>query len=68
MTPAEIPVDVGVAAVLLASVANTLFKAAVALVNSRGALLAPIALGIGGQLLALGVGALALPRLLAGSG
>lgn len=57
MTPSQIPVEVGVGAVLLACVTNTVFKAAIAVFNSKGALLKPIAVGIGGQLLGLVAGA-----------
>lgn len=53
MTPDQVPVAVGVGAILLASVANTIFKAAIAIFNSKGALLSPILLGIGSQLLAI---------------
>lgn len=68
MTPAEIPIDIGVGAVLLASVTNTLFKAGLALFNSKGALVKPIAVGIGSQLLAMAIGAFVFSRVLAGSG
>lgn len=59
MTPVDLATDVGVAAVCLAVVANTLFKAGIAVVNSRRALLRPVALGFGVQLLALMAGLLA---------
>ena len=68
MVPAQIPVDVGVGGVLLASVANTVFKAAVAVFNSRGGLLKPIAIGLGAQVLALAVGLYVASTFAAGSG
>ena len=57
MSPDEIPVKVGVIAVLLACLTNTAFKAAIAVFNSKAALLRPIAIAIGAQLVALAVGA-----------
>lgn len=68
MTPAQVPVEVGVGAVLLACVTNTAFKGAIAVFNSKGALLRPIAVGIGGQLLGLVAGAALAWALLGGSG
>jgi uncharacterized membrane protein (DUF4010 family) len=68
MTPGEIPVSVGVGAVLLACVTNTLFKGAIAVFNSKGALLKPIAIGLGGQLLATAIGAAVFALLLGGTG
>jgi uncharacterized membrane protein (DUF4010 family) len=68
MAPDQIPIEVGVGAVLLASVANTLFKAAIAVVNSRAGLLKPIVIGIGSQLLVLALGAFAVFEYVAGPG
>lgn len=58
MAPDQLPIDVGVIAVWLAVVANTVFKAAIAIVNSRRKLLRPAVLGFGAQLLALAAGIL----------
>ena len=68
MAPDQIPVEVGVGAVLLASVTNTLFKASIAVYNSKAALLAPIMIGIGAQLAAIAVGALMIWGTISGSG
>jgi uncharacterized membrane protein (DUF4010 family) len=67
MAPNQIPIEVGVGAILLASVANTIFKAAIAVFNSRAALLAPIAIGMGSQLLAIAAGAFIFSGIFAGS-
>jgi uncharacterized membrane protein (DUF4010 family) len=56
MAPNQIPIVVGVGAILLATVTNTIFKATIAIFNSKGALLSPIFLGMGSQLLAILVG------------
>lgn len=68
MAPQQIPAAVGVGAILLACVTNTVFKAAIAVVNSKGALLKPIAVGIGIQLFALALGAYVFTAFLAGPG
>jgi uncharacterized membrane protein (DUF4010 family) len=67
MVPNQIPIVVGVGAILLASVANIILKAAIAIFNSGGALLLPILLGIGSQLLAILAGLL-ISRTLMGFG
>ena len=56
MTPAEIPVMIGVGAILLASVANLVCKTTIAMFNSKGRLRTPILVGMGGQLIAMCVG------------
>jgi len=67
MAPTQIPVVIGVGAILLASVANMILKAAIAIFNSKGALLSPILLGIGSQALAILAGFL-ISRTLTGFG
>lgn len=68
MAPDQIPIVAGVGAVLLVSVTNTIFKAAIAVFNSKAALLAPIVNGVGAQLAAIAVGAVVLSGTITGSG
>lgn len=58
MTPDQLPVMIGVGAILLASVTNLACKATIAVVNSKGALRMPVFVGVGGQLIAMCVGLL----------
>lgn len=67
MAPTQIPTMVGVGAILLATVANMIFKAAIAVFNSKGALLSPVLLGFGSQALAILVGFL-ISRTITGIG
>jgi uncharacterized membrane protein (DUF4010 family) len=68
MTPSQVPVEVGVGGVLLACVTNTAFKAAIAVFNSKGALLKPMVVGVGVQLIGLVAGAVLAWALFVGSG
>ena len=68
MTPSQVPVEVGVGGVLLACVTNTAFKAAIAVFNSKGALLKPMVVGVGVQLIGLVAGAVLAWALFGGSG
>jgi uncharacterized membrane protein (DUF4010 family) len=68
MAPVQIPIGVGVGAVLLASVTNTLFKAAIAIFNSKAALLGPMLVGIGAQLATIAIGAVVVSGTIPGAG
>jgi len=67
MAPAQIPVLVGVGAILLASLANLILKAAIAVFNSRGALLSLVLIAAGSQAFAILAGFL-ISRALTGFG
>jgi uncharacterized membrane protein (DUF4010 family) len=56
LTPEEVELQVGVAAIVLAAVANTLLKGTIALANGKRAIMLPIVMGLGCQLLAVALG------------
>jgi uncharacterized membrane protein (DUF4010 family) len=56
LAPQEVALKVGAAAIVLAAVANTLLKGAIALANGKRAIMWPIVLGLGCQLLGVALG------------
>jgi uncharacterized membrane protein (DUF4010 family) len=54
--PEEVALNVGAAAIVLAAVANTLLKGTIALANGKRAIMLPIVMGLGCQLLAIALG------------